>query len=114
MAGLPAAAAVAWPWLMHMDLRIAGPAPAASPIYTRWSLRALDRWQNLFAVTGYPLFQRTGILWFGRDADVDPYNGASLAAFVRMGVPQQNIFTARSCTRLSASRSRLRSYLGTP
>lgn len=58
-------------------------------IYTRWSMRALDRWQKLFAVSGHSLFQRTGVLWFGRAADVDPYNAASLAAFGRLGVPHQ-------------------------
>jgi sarcosine oxidase len=58
-------------------------------IYTRWSMRALALWQAIFARTGRALFHRTGVLWFGRPADVEPYNAASLAAFERLGVPHQ-------------------------
>src|SRR5579862_580859 len=33
-------------------------------IYTKWSLRALPLWKELFAEAGRPeLFQRTGVLW---------------------------------------------------
>jgi sarcosine oxidase len=58
-------------------------------IYTRWATHALDLWQELFASTGGLLFHRTGVLWFGRAADVDTYNPASLATFKRLGVPHQ-------------------------
>lgn len=60
-------------------------------IYTRWSLRALDLWQELFGRTGRALFHRTGVLWFGSAADRDPYNAASLATFRRLGVPYQTL-----------------------
>ena len=32
-------------------------------IYTRWSLRSLGQWKELFARTGDPLFLQTGVLW---------------------------------------------------
>jgi sarcosine oxidase len=36
----------------------------ADEIYTRWSMRALPRWKELFAEAGRPeLFQKTGVLW---------------------------------------------------
>ncbi|HXJ91374.1 MAG TPA: FAD-dependent oxidoreductase [Terriglobia bacterium] len=60
-------------------------------VYTRWSMRALDRWQALFAQTGQPLFHPTGVLWLGRATDVDPYNAASLAAFGKLGVPHRTL-----------------------
>jgi len=60
-------------------------------IYTYWSMRALDLWQELFARTGRPLFHGTGVLWLGRSPDVDPYNSASLAAFELLGVPHQTL-----------------------
>jgi sarcosine oxidase len=40
----------------------------ADEIYTRWSLRALPLWNQLFAQAGRPeLFQRTGVLWIAHD-----------------------------------------------
>src|SRR5580658_2010246 len=40
----------------------------ADEIYTRWSLRALPLWQQLFAQARKPeLFQRTGVLWIAHD-----------------------------------------------
>ncbi len=60
-------------------------------IYTRWSIQALDRWKELFAETGQPLFHPTGVLWFGRVADADGYNAASLAAFEKLGVPHRTL-----------------------
>lgn len=60
-------------------------------IYTRWSMRALELWQELFARTGRTLFHRTGVLWFGQAADRDPFNAASLATFQRLGVLHQTL-----------------------
>lgn len=41
-----------------------------SEIYTRWSMRALPMWQQLFAEAGQPqLFQRTGVLWMAQADD---------------------------------------------
>jgi sarcosine oxidase len=40
----------------------------ADEIYTRWSLRALPRWKEIFAQAGRPeLFQPTGVLWIAHD-----------------------------------------------
>ncbi|HEY6270523.1 MAG TPA: FAD-dependent oxidoreductase [Terriglobales bacterium] len=62
-------------------------------IYTRSSMRALPRWQELFALTGQPLFHRTGVVWLGRDADHagGSYLARSLATFERLGVPHQTL-----------------------
>lgn len=38
-------------------------------IYTRWSMRSLTLWQDLFRLTGQPLFHRTGVLWLARGED---------------------------------------------
>ena len=66
-------------------------------VYTRFSMRALREWQELFAMTGElsgpapPLFNRTGVLWFAQDSDraPDSYLAQTLAAFRRLGVPHQ-------------------------
>src|SRR5271156_5881376 len=40
----------------------------ADEVYTRWSLRALPLWKQLFADAGQPhLFQRTGVLWIAHE-----------------------------------------------
>src|SRR5580700_5746377 len=40
----------------------------ADEIYTRWSLRALPVWKQLFAQAGRPeLFQPTGVLWIAHE-----------------------------------------------
>src|ERR1700691_2005599 len=49
----------------------------ADEIYTRWSLRALPRWKEMFAQAGRPeLFQPTGVLWIAHDEE--PYALASM------------------------------------
>ncbi len=54
-------------------------------IYTRWSQRSLEGWQELFARVGRPeLFQRTGVLWMARAND--PYTLATLATLRATGV----------------------------
>ena len=71
-------------------------------IYTRWAMRDLEVWQQLFADTsgadtGQPLFHRTGVLWLARTPDA--FNSASLDAFRRLGVPHQ-ILTVSDLERL--------------
>lgn len=56
-------------------------------IYSRWSKRALELWLELFALTGRPLFYRTGVLWLARDPE--PYVSASLAAFDGLDIPHE-------------------------
>jgi len=63
-------------------------------IYTRWAMRDLELWRELFAQTGQPLFHRTGVLWFARTQAQDPYNSASLDAFRRLSVPHQTLTAA--------------------
>lgn len=41
----------------------------ADEIYTRWSMRALELWQEFFRRVGQPLFHRTGVLWMAHDED---------------------------------------------
>jgi sarcosine oxidase len=42
----------------------------ADEIYTRWSMRSLERWKELFAATGNEaLFQKTGVLWVAAAGD---------------------------------------------
>jgi monomeric sarcosine oxidase len=38
-------------------------------IYTRWSLRSLDQWKQLFDASGDSLFHQTGVLWFSAEGD---------------------------------------------
>jgi sarcosine oxidase len=56
-------------------------------VYTRWSMRSLALWQDLFARTGRPLFHRTGVLWISHPGD--DYNSQSLTAFEQAGVPHE-------------------------
>jgi len=38
-------------------------------LYTRWAMRSLPLWQELFERTGRSLFHRTGVLWLSDQAD---------------------------------------------
>jgi monomeric sarcosine oxidase len=54
-------------------------------IYTRWSLRSLALWQELFGRVGRPeLFRKTGVLWMGRERD--PYTTATEQVLEKVGV----------------------------
>jgi len=57
----------------------------ADEIYTRWSNRSLDLWQQFFADAGKPeLFTKTGVLWMAREND--PYTVATIASLKNVGV----------------------------
>lgn len=57
----------------------------AEEIYTRWSHRSLQLWQQLFAETRKPeLFQPTGVLWMAREND--PYTIATLNTLRTVGI----------------------------
>ncbi|MGC1130006.1 MAG: FAD-dependent oxidoreductase [Candidatus Acidiferrales bacterium] len=59
-------------------------------IYTRWSLRSLPLWKDLFARAGRPeLFQPTGVLWIAQEHD--SYALASAAALQHVGVPFEKL-----------------------
>lgn len=56
-------------------------------IYTRWSVRSLTQWKNLFAATGQELFLETGVLWMAGAGD--PYLRDSIANLERHGVKHE-------------------------
>ena len=59
-------------------------------IYTRWSLRSLPLWLDLFERAGRPeLFRRTGVLWLAREDD--PVASDTLAALQRLSVPVERL-----------------------
>jgi len=41
----------------------------ADEVYTRWSMRSLVQWKELFAATGKPLFLETKVLWLANEND---------------------------------------------
>ncbi|MGH9773459.1 MAG: FAD-dependent oxidoreductase [Candidatus Acidiferrales bacterium] len=54
-------------------------------LYTRWSMRSLPIWKELFARTRRPeLFQPTGVLWMARENERHAHETAS--TFARLGV----------------------------
>lgn len=58
--------------------------------YTRWSLRSLEKWQELFRRSGRSsFFQRSGVLWMARERD--PLTMASLDTLQRLRVPHQRL-----------------------
>ncbi len=62
----------------------------ADDIYTRWSLRALPRWKELFAAAGRPeLFQPTGVLWIAHDRYRYALN--TLTALQNHNVPHERL-----------------------
>ncbi len=62
----------------------------ADDIYTRWSLRALPRWKEIFAQAGRPeLFQPTGVLWIAHDKY--PYAMDTLTALQNHKIPHERL-----------------------
>ena len=56
----------------------------ADEIYTRWAMRSLVLWQELFRQVEEPLFHRTGVLWMAREDD--PYSVSSTQTLQKLGV----------------------------
>ena len=56
----------------------------ADEIYTRWAMRSLALWQELFRHAQEPLFHRSGVLWMARDAD--PYSLSTVRTLQALGV----------------------------
>ncbi|HTP69487.1 MAG TPA: FAD-dependent oxidoreductase [Dongiaceae bacterium] len=56
-------------------------------IYTRWSLRSLAQWKELFAETAERLFLQTGVLWLAGENDSNLRN--SVACLERNGVKHE-------------------------
>jgi sarcosine oxidase len=62
----------------------------ADQIYTRWSLRALPRWKEMFAQAGRPeLFQPTGVLWIAHDKY--PYAMDTLTTLQNYSIPHERL-----------------------
>lgn len=51
------------------ESRIIRMSYGADEIYTRWSLRSLSQWKELFVSTGQKLFVPTGVLWLSGEND---------------------------------------------
>jgi sarcosine oxidase len=52
------------------ESRIIRMAYGADEIYTRWSMNALPKWKDLFALAGRPeLFRPTGVLWIAHEGE---------------------------------------------
>jgi sarcosine oxidase len=61
-------------------------------IYTRWSLRALPLWQELFAEAGRPeLFRRTGVLWIAGEAERESYARDTVTTLTQLRVPFEKL-----------------------
>jgi monomeric sarcosine oxidase len=59
-------------------------------IYTRWSMRSLERWKELFRAAGRAdYFQRSGVLWMARGED--PLTTKTLATLKRLGVAHERL-----------------------
>ncbi|HET9793597.1 MAG TPA: FAD-dependent oxidoreductase [Thermoanaerobaculia bacterium] len=59
-------------------------------IYTRWSMRSLELWKELFGPVGRPsLFQQAGVLWMARGND--PLTTKTLATLTRLNVPHERV-----------------------
>ncbi len=59
-------------------------------IYTRWSMRSLERWKELFREAGRPsYFQPAGVLWMAREQD--PLTTTTLETLKRLRVPHERL-----------------------
>jgi sarcosine oxidase len=66
-------------------------------LYTRWSMRALPLWVELFARMDTPLFHRTGVLWIA--PQTDPYFQKSRAGLERCGAKFEDLSNHQLATR---------------
>ncbi len=66
------------------ESRVIRMAYGPNEIYTRWSMRSLPMWQELFDRLGRELFYRTGVLWTAPQGHV--YTGASRKTLQAAGV----------------------------
>ncbi|MHB8540177.1 MAG: FAD-dependent oxidoreductase [Candidatus Acidiferrales bacterium] len=64
----------------------------ADEIYTRWSKRALELWQEFDEQTGARLFHRTGVLWLARENE--RIASDTLATLAKAGVPHKKLARA--------------------
>ena len=69
----------------------------ADEIYTQWEARALQLWQQFFAVVARPLFYRTGVLWLA--AEDDRYVTATQANLEKLSLPHERLARAELAQR---------------
>ncbi len=73
----------------------------ADEIYTRWSLRSLEAWKDLFHREGASqLFQQTGVLWTALPGH--PHAQGTLAALRTCGVPHEHLTAGEIARRYPA------------
>ncbi|MDP9263113.1 MAG: FAD-dependent oxidoreductase [Acidobacteriota bacterium] len=58
-------------------------------LYTRWSLRSLHLWKQLFRRIRRPLFHPTGVLWLA--SATDSYTAQNFAVLQRAGIPVERL-----------------------
>jgi monomeric sarcosine oxidase len=61
-------------------------------LFTRWSVRSLELWKEVFARGQQPLFCPTGILWINNEEDV--YARVTRETLERVGVPHETLTRA--------------------
>ena len=61
-------------------------------LYTRWSLRSLKLWKQLFRRIRRPLFHQTGVLWLASASDT--YTAQNFAVLMRAGIPAERLSRA--------------------
>jgi monomeric sarcosine oxidase len=61
----------------------------ADELYTRWAVRSLAQWKELFAATSPALFHETGVVWLAREND-QPLDEVT-AALRRCNVPFESL-----------------------
>ncbi len=58
-------------------------------IYTRWAMRSLPLWKELFERVGQALFQQTGVLWISRERE--QYALDTLATLQKLGATHEKL-----------------------
>ncbi len=74
------------------ETRIIRMGYGADEIYTRWSQRALELWRKFDEETGARIFQRTGVLWIGREGAQN--SRETLATLGKVGIPHKALVRA--------------------
>ena len=67
--------------------------------YSRWALRSLYQWQELFRETRRPLFIKSGVLWLGRQND--PLTDATTLTLQKLGMRVELLSRDDLATRFS-------------
>jgi len=71
------------------ETRIIRMGYGADELYTRWSMRSLVQWKEIFAGTGNPLFLKTSVLWLAKENDARLKQ--TIATLERCGVPMEKL-----------------------